>query len=127
MRIEWHRTYQDLHRTPADYAALVAKYDALLAKAPGNSALLYLRGRVDETPAAMHGYFTRSIQADPRNPYPLFGLAYDYVSAGDWTGGAPAARQGRLPLNRATLQFDYTFTPHPLGRRGGRGDCQGDA
>src|SRR5215472_16947927 len=45
--IEFHRLYQTLHDRPAGYHDLVNEYDALLQAEPTNSALLYLRGRLE--------------------------------------------------------------------------------
>ncbi len=109
IRMEWHRAFQDLHRAAVDNPALVARYDSLLAATPNDSALLYLRGRIEGRQAAMHDYFTRSVQADPRNAYPLYGLAYDFIASGDWSDARPllARASGLKPNDR---QFEYFYT-----------------
>ena len=88
--ISWHRAYQTAARLGAvDPASLRGEYDALLAADPGNSALLYLRGRLCERPKESEGYFVRATSADAQNAWPLFGSAYNHVLDGDWNGGRP--------------------------------------
>jgi tetratricopeptide (TPR) repeat protein len=89
VRIQWHRLYQSIHDRPAEHAAMVADYDALLAADPDNSALLYLRGRLEPNRAAARDYFQRSTNAAPKNPFPLFALGHDRAVAGDWTNARP--------------------------------------
>ncbi|MEW6302776.1 MAG: tetratricopeptide repeat protein [Verrucomicrobiota bacterium] len=80
--IEWHRSYQGLPGLPQ--AALVAEYDALLTKEPGNSALLYLRGRLGASRSENLRWFEKAREADARNPYPYFALGYDRMAVGDF-------------------------------------------
>jgi len=94
VRTAWHRAYQILHENAADHAGLLARYDAFLAAAPQDSALLYLRGRIDSSPAVARGYFERSLQADPDNPFPLYGIAYAHLCAGDWADARPLLERG---------------------------------
>ena len=84
VEIEWHRTYQDLHRDRRHDGQLVADYDVMLKADPGNAALLYLRGRLCEDHAEGRRLFERSRDADPRNSYPYYALAYDQMAMGNW-------------------------------------------
>ena len=81
--IPLHRAYQDLSRH-SDPRGLLAEYEPLLKADPGNSALLYLRGRLAPGIAESAGYFDRSVAADPGNAYAHFALAYGRMSRGEW-------------------------------------------
>ena len=109
VRIEWHRAYQNLHDSAGEHDALVAKYDALLATAPADSGLLYLRGRVDSSRAGTRDFFERAARANARNPYPLFGLAYDHMAAGDWAAARPLLAQV-LALQPKDQSHEYSLT-----------------
>jgi hypothetical protein len=87
--IAWHRAYQNLHNNKLEQADLLSQYDGMLRQDPANSAMLYLRGRLETNRAAARDYFTRAAAADSRNPYPAFALGYDRMSAGDWKGARP--------------------------------------
>ena len=84
--IEFHRLYQSFHNREAGYHDLVNEYDALLQAEPMNSALLYLRGRLEIDRAAARDYFNRAVEQDPLNPYATFALGSDRAAAGDWDG-----------------------------------------
>ncbi len=81
--IEWHRTYQNL-KLDRDRSGLVQEYDQMLTSEPGDSSLLYLRGRLCINPTEGRDYFLRSLRANPENPFPAFALAYDAMTAPDW-------------------------------------------
>lgn len=83
--IEWHRMYQMFHQAKGtEETLLLEEYDALLAESPDDSALLYLRGRIEPNGRVSLEYYDRSIQADPVNPYPWFARAYFWASQGDF-------------------------------------------
>jgi tetratricopeptide (TPR) repeat protein len=103
VQIEFHRLYQGLHDRAAGHDALVGEYNGLLQAEPTNSALLYLRGRLETDRGAANGYFNRAVEQDPMNPYPVFALAYDRAAAGDWNGAKK--------LMVRTTELD----PHDLG------------
>jgi tetratricopeptide (TPR) repeat protein len=103
VRISWHRTYQNLHNHKAERAMLASQYDGMLHENLTNSAMLYLRGRVETNHALAHDYFARASAADPRNPYAAFALGYDRMTAGDW-------KESRPLLARA-VELD----PHDIG------------
>ncbi len=87
--IAWHRTYQTQHDRGPERAELLSQYDELLRNDPANSALLYLRGRLETNRTMARDYFTRSAEADPRNPFPSYALGFDRMTAGDWQGAKP--------------------------------------
>lgn len=89
VRIEWHRAYQTLHDHRSQHAALVTEYDCLLRAEPTNSALLYLRGRLETDRSVARDYFKRAADADPRNAFAEYALAYDRIAAGDWDSAKP--------------------------------------
>ena len=89
VRVEWNRLYQNLHDHPGERTALLLQYDDLLQAEPANSSLLYLRGRLEANRVAARSYYKRATEADPANPFPIFALGYDRLSAGDWTGARP--------------------------------------
>ena len=70
--IQWHRMYQETRHE--DAAALAEEYDRLLAEEPGNSAWLYLRGRLAATCAEAADYYERAIAADAENAFAHFAL-----------------------------------------------------
>jgi len=86
IRIAWHRVYQGLRQNRAHAAALITEYDERLRQAPTNSALLYLRGRIEADRTKCRTYFEQAVAADPGNPYPVFGLGFDRMAVGDWPG-----------------------------------------
>ena len=88
--IEWHRLYQTLYMTVKEQHDLFSKYDAILAEDPENSALLYLRGRIEPGLEESLTYFEQAIQADSANPYPWFAKAYGLASSGDFAGAREA-------------------------------------
>ena len=107
--IPWHRLYQTAARlTAADPASLLGEYDAMLAAAPGDSALLYLRGRLCERPKDAEGYFVRAIAADPKNAWPLFGSAYNHALDGDWKAARPLVERA-VRLSPDTSEMDALF------------------
>jgi len=89
VRIVWHRAYQNLHNHKAEKAGLLSQYDEMLQMDPTNSAMLYLRGRLETNRTIARDYFTRAGDADPRNPYAAFAQGYDRLAAGDWKGARP--------------------------------------
>ena len=93
VQIAWHRAYQEMVNSPSRHAALIAEYDGLLAAAPTDSGLLYLRGRIDGKRTVTRDLFERSIAADARNPFPIYGLAYDRMAAGDWAAAKSLIQQ----------------------------------
>ncbi|MCP4378734.1 MAG: hypothetical protein GY794_21475 [bacterium] len=81
--VDWHRNYQAFCNNKNN-DEMVSKYDQMLAKAPNDSTLLYLRGRLCATRKQSFDYFNRAIKADSKNPYPPSAIAYGLVSAGEF-------------------------------------------
>ncbi|HWB61574.1 MAG TPA: tetratricopeptide repeat protein [Chthoniobacteraceae bacterium] len=97
--IEWHRAYQESVRGTAEGGdTLRASYDAMLQKDPGNSALLYLCGRIATSSQAGADYFNRALKADPKNGYAYYALGYNAMSLGQW--------QEALPLLTHAVEFN---------------------
>lgn len=86
VNIGWHRAYQHLYMNRTDEAALTAEYDQLLAADPENSALLYLRGRIE---AKGEPWFARALKNDPKNAYASFALGYDRFAVSDFAAARP--------------------------------------
>ncbi len=82
--VSWHRCFQELHKGVAGKKSLIPTYDALLAKEPDNGALLYLRGRLDPSPAGARRYHHRAVAADPTLGWPWMALAFDAASRAEW-------------------------------------------
>ena len=85
--IEWHRQYQRLHDNQRDIAALLQEYDNLLTSDPTNSALIYLRARLEPDAARRRTGFQQAA-ADPKNLYARYALAYEKITCGDWAGAS---------------------------------------
>ena len=98
--IEWHRTYQGAATPPdGDQGELRAQYDRYLAAEPDSSALLYLRGRIEEEPAQATRFFDRAAQADPNNAYPWYARAWNMAMIGNYAAAKPLCERacGLLP------------------------------
>jgi len=118
--IEWHRAYQDLGRNRAQETRLAAEYDAMLAAEPGNSALLYLRGRVSTTEDEGERFFARSSAADPTNAYPFYAQGYSRMVHGQW-----AEARALLQKAVALRPKDPTFVHYLRVTRSALGDYDG--
>ena len=91
VQVEWHRAYQILRRNREDAAAIIAEYDALLQADPGNSALLYLRGRLSDSGKEARGFYQRAIEKDAGNAYAWYALSHHAMAAADWQAAKDAA------------------------------------
>jgi tetratricopeptide (TPR) repeat protein len=107
--IQWHRVYQNLRPSRQRAESLAADYDAMLEAEPDSSALLYLRGRLCANHAEGRRWFERAREADPRNPYPYYALAYDRMAVGDW-GGARGLMTHAVELRPADDGFVQAVT-----------------
>lgn len=89
--IDWHRTYQTVRENLHEDAEMVEQYSTWLAAEPGNSALLYLRGRCEPNRSAAFALFERAIAADADNAYPRFAEAGILLARGDFAAAKTAA------------------------------------
>jgi tetratricopeptide (TPR) repeat protein len=85
--VEWHRMYQQVREADGATDELVREYDAMLAEAPGDAAMLYLRGRVDPEPRKALELFRKSRDADPKFGYAWGAIAFHQNLEGEF---APA-------------------------------------
>ena len=81
VEIPWHEKYQRLR---AQDPELEQEYDALLKNDPDNAALLYLRALLEPDDAIADAQFERSIEKDPKNPWPHYALGHHDMSGGEW-------------------------------------------
>ncbi len=83
--IEWHRAYQQALKTGDRENELIAIYDKMTAVTNvDNSALLYLRGRIENSFKSSLIYYDKAIKTDHENPYPLNSKAYGYAGMGEY-------------------------------------------
>ena len=109
VRIAWHRAFHSLKKDQARDAQLLTEYDVQLQAEPGNSALLYLRGRLTPGRDDAVRYFERAKAADLNNPYPHYALGHDRATRGDWATARPHfAEAARLGTN--DLAFAHSFS-----------------
>ena len=52
-----------------------------------------MRGRIGPSHAENRLWFERARQADPRNAYPIYALAYDRIAVADWAGAKELLKQ----------------------------------
>ncbi len=90
IRTCWHALYQQACRMSGAEGVLIPMYDRLLKENPGNSTLLYLRGRIDMSSAVSMDHYRRAIAADPKNPDPWIATAFELQSRGDFAGARKA-------------------------------------
>ncbi len=108
VHVDWHRGYQTLQTSEADGERLREQYTAMLAKEPKNSALLYLRGRLETLPGRALDYYEQSIAADPANPYPRYAKSYQLLRSGNFEEAkAPAADAFRLAPNNPGVREQW--------------------
>ncbi len=89
VRVEWHRMAHFLNTTDDQNEQLRQRYVQWLQKEPNNSAILYLKARLEPFDAAMAD-FDRAINADPSNPYPWYAKGYQLQNNGDLAGAKTA-------------------------------------
>jgi tetratricopeptide (TPR) repeat protein len=102
--ITLHRAYQNLSlESPQN--TLETEYEAYLKAEPGNSALIYLRGRLVPGASASLSYFERAALADPANSFAQAAIAHCRSSQGKWTEALPPAlRACELDPSNAKFQ-----------------------
>ncbi len=92
--IVWHRHYQNTKRNTGDRERLRAEYDAAIGIEPRSAELLYLRGRLGETPAECRAFFDRALAIDPKLGWALFAVGFDAMARG-------AFEEARKPIDAA--------------------------
>lgn len=114
--MNWHRLYQTIRESAGDEAALVEQYAAWLAADPGNSALLYLRGRCDPDRAAAWTFYEQATKADPRNAFPHLAESVALLSRGELAAAeASAIAACRLRPDDAQMKRHLTRVRMALG------------
>ena len=84
VEIQWHRAYQDLRTNAEETKELIREYDAQREAEPGNSALLYLRGRLPGSIRESAPFLERAVAADPGNAFAHYAIGYAHLSRGEW-------------------------------------------
>jgi tetratricopeptide (TPR) repeat protein len=116
VNIPLHRAYQDLLRA-TDHASLVAAYEAMLQSEPGNSSLLYLRGRLAPGISQSAGWFEKAVAADRKNAYAHFALAYGYHSRGLWKEAQESNEEAcRLEPQNSMFRDQLDLIRHGTGQ-----------
>lgn len=117
VRVEWHRAWQGLRQEEGDAdQEIIKRYDAWLAAAPNDSALLYLRGRCDRDADTALGYYERSREADPANPYPRFAESRVCAGRGELRRAREAAGEAvRLKADDALMKRSLDQLRFALG------------
>jgi tetratricopeptide (TPR) repeat protein len=118
--VEWHRIYQSVAERNGHEGELAALYDGFLKADPANGALLYLRGRFEPEVEQRAEYYERAMQADPRLPWPWYGMGAQAGAAGQWADSL------RYLQKAVELQIDEQQVRWPLHTaRLGAGDAAG--
>lgn len=84
VEVNWHRTYANVLEQQGRVADLTTLYDGFIAKEPASAALLYLRSRFEGDNARRTELLTNARKADPKSPWPPYGLGYQAAIRGDW-------------------------------------------
>lgn len=84
VEVNWHRTYANLLEQQGRVADLTTLYDDFIAKDPNSAALLYLRSRFEGDNGKRTELLTSARKADPKSPWPPYGLGYQAAIRGDW-------------------------------------------
>jgi tetratricopeptide (TPR) repeat protein len=93
VEIDWHRSYQSFAHRTGRSDALFVEYDRRLSQSPENSALLYLRGRIEPNGSIADGYYQKSIAADPDNSFPWFARCHHLMGLGEFAEAKHAGEQ----------------------------------
>jgi tetratricopeptide (TPR) repeat protein len=108
VNIQWHRTYSSLAQKAGFEKKLAALYDEMLQTRANDSALLYLRGRMEAKPNDKSAWFERAIAADRSNPYPYFAMGSRWMPLAEWGRARPLVGRA-FELRPKDAQFDETL------------------
>lgn len=117
-KVEWHRAYQHVAGRDGGEAKLIPLYDGLLASDPGSAALLYLRGRIEPDPGRRGDFYQRSIDADPKLPWPRFSRGVAATAGARWDEALRDLQEAR----KLDVDADQLVGPMHTARMG-RGDA----
>ncbi|MGE5195164.1 MAG: BTAD domain-containing putative transcriptional regulator [Deltaproteobacteria bacterium] len=106
--VDWHRAYQEACQARDHDDGLLQRYDRYLAADPGNSTLLYLRGRIETDDAQADAFYERARAADPTNPYPWYAQGYRLRVAGEFAGARKALEEASR-LNPDDLMMAHSL------------------
>jgi tetratricopeptide (TPR) repeat protein len=116
VEIALHREYQNFAMGDPK-RDLVGEYEAALKAEPGNSALLYLRGRLASGIAQSLDYFERATAADPANAFAHGATAHCRSAQGKWSEAlSPAVRACELDPTNTGFQMILDAVRLSLGQ-----------
>ncbi len=84
VRIEWHRSYQNLMQTPSTSADLEKRYKEYFENDPDDSAIAYLYGRIIENPEKSKSIFERAARLPNPTGYASNAIAYHLILEGEF-------------------------------------------
>src|SRR5262249_41711205 len=111
------RALQNLEPSDHRRGELLLRYGAWRDEAPERSDRWYLWGRLLSSPERQREAFERAHSLDPRNPWPLLGLAHLALGAGDSQRAVDLFRLGRSlgpDLPDLELGLMRALIPNPL-------------
>ncbi len=82
--VPWHRAFQSLAEFEHQDADLIALYDRFVKAEPANSSLLYLRARIEPDWEKQDSIYRRTIELDPRLPWPWMALGARAEAGAHW-------------------------------------------
>ncbi len=104
VRVEWHRAYQVAMERSGTSLDLYREYTAQLDKDAGNTALMYLVGRVSPDRTEATRLFKAAAEGKPPLAYGDFAMAYDAMAAGRYDDAIALSRTAQ-ELDPNNLQF----------------------
>jgi tetratricopeptide (TPR) repeat protein len=105
--MDWHRCYQNLAETM--HKNLIPEYDRLLKQNPKSSALLYLRGRIDNDNRKALKYYDRAIAIDVNNKFPQFAKVFALANMGELKKAARLGSELIKKFPDSSKMFNFNF------------------
>ncbi|MCP4216191.1 MAG: tetratricopeptide repeat protein [bacterium] len=117
--LNWHINFQDLKMLGEKRNEVFTLYQNMLRKEPGNSHLLFLRGRLEPTLEQTFVYYDRAIAANANNGYIHFSKAYLFFTRSRFKEALECCVEA-LKKNPADFQYAdlYYGLQLALGRPG---------